>query len=273
VLKFCLQSEEIRFFGKIGFLKQYLDLGKIIFLNRAIRNLRNQIFWKNRISKTVIYAVAIMIYKQPKAHQLLGQLSQLSREDEKNEILMRRLRNEAESLVNQSGQPTDYIALGAIDTVLNNPVRVKETFNQGLEKYPNDSQLQSNYAVSLDKLGFVSEAMDYAQRAYESHQGDLLLLNHLIGHCIQSGHLTAAKHWLEQWQRLQPNEPHGYLGFVEKARELLLKSKVSDEAVAALLQISYAVLHDNGIYYIQERELSIEQTGVQTLVWQESKRR
>jgi tetratricopeptide (TPR) repeat protein len=202
-----------------------------------------------------------MSYKQPhpKAHQLLGQLSQLSREDEKNEILMRRLRNEAESLVNQFGQATDYIALGAIDTVLNNPVRVKETFNQGLEKYPNDSQLQSNYAVSLDKLGFVSEAMDYAQRAYESHQGDLLLLNHLIGHCIQSGHLTAAKHWLEQWQRLQPNEPHGYLSFVEKARELLLKSKVSDEAVAALLQISYAVLHDNGIYYLPERELSIEQ--------------
>jgi len=200
-----------------------------------------------------------MSNKQPKAQQLLGQISQLSREDEKNEILMRRLRNEAESLVKQSGQANDYIALGAIDTVLNNPLRVKETFNQGIEKYPNDSQLQSNYAVSLDKLGFVSEAMDYAQRAYALLQGDLLLLNHLIGHCIHSGHLTAAKHWLAQWQRLQPNEPHGYLGFVEKARELLLQSKVSDEAVAELLQIAYAVLHDNDIYYIPKRELSIEQ--------------
>jgi tetratricopeptide (TPR) repeat protein len=196
---------------------------------------------------------------QPKAQQLLKQISQLSREDEKNEIKMRRLRNEAESLVKQFGQANDYIALGAIDTILNNPLRVRESFNQGLSKYPNDSQLQSNYAVSLDKLGFVSEAMDYAQRAYTLHQGDLLLLNHLIGHCIQSGHLTAAQHWLEQWQRLQPNKPHGYLDFVEKARELLLNFKVSDEAVVELIQIAYAVLHDNGIYYIPKKTLSIEQ--------------
>jgi hypothetical protein len=87
----------------------------------------------------------------------------------------------------------------------------------------------------------------------------VLSINHLIEYCIHSGNLRTAQYWLEQWQQLQPSELHENLDFVENAINLLDKSKVTDEAVAEMVQISYAVLHDNGIYYTPEREVSIEQ--------------
>jgi len=116
-----------------------------------------------------------------------------------DEFSLYRLRREAESLVKRAGQPSDYVVLGAIPTLLNYPNKVRDTFNQAISLFPTEQQLYVNYSVSLSHLGLMSDAITYAFRAYEMCPGDLFIVNHMISCYIGSGQLAAAKKWCGKW--------------------------------------------------------------------------
>jgi len=80
-----------------------------------------------------------------------------------DEFSLYRLRREAESLVKRAGQPSDYVVLGAIPTLLNYPNKVRDTFNQAISLFPTEQQLYVNYSVSLSHLGVkTKKVMDFS---------------------------------------------------------------------------------------------------------------
>ncbi|MEN8214966.1 MAG: hypothetical protein ABFS56_01015 [Pseudomonadota bacterium] len=191
--------------------------------------------------------------------KLLEQVTDIQIKKNKDEFSLYRLRREAESLVKRAGQPSDYVVLGAIQTLLNYPNKVRDTFNQAISLFPTEHQLYVNYSVSLSNLGLMSDAITYAVRAYEMCPGDLFIVNHLIGCYIGNGQLAAAKKWCGKWHQEKPQEPHKFSRVIEGAIKILETSHVSEDAVTSLFQMAYSVLHDNNIYYIPDRELYIQQ--------------
>lgn len=190
---------------------------------------------------------------------LVEQFTNIIQKKNQNEISLYRLSRETESLVKRTGQPNDYIVLGAIQTLLNYPNKVHETFNQAISLFPTEYQLYVNYSVSLSHLGFMSQAITYAQKAYEMCSGDLFLIDLMIAIYLGHGQLATSQIWCEKWQQAKPQEPHKLLQVIESAIKILDTSQVSENAVTSLFQMAYSVLHDNGIYYIPDRKLYIQQ--------------
>lgn len=200
-----------------------------------------------------------MSYAQPqtKTSQILEQVSEVYSQKNQHEVSLYRLRRQAESKVKLSGKSTDYVVLGDIQTRLNYPNQVRDTFNHALRLFPYELDLYVNYSVSLSHLGFMSEAITFAQKAYEMQSDNSFIINHLIDCYIGDGQFKVAQTWCDIWQQNQ-QQAHHYSPVLEQAVEILRHATVSMNAVTQLFQMAYSVLHDNGIYYMPTKNLSIQ---------------
>jgi tetratricopeptide (TPR) repeat protein len=191
--------------------------------------------------------------------QLLKQVTEIHRKKNQDEVSLYRLRREAESLVKRSGQPSDYVVLGAIQTLLNYPDKVRDSFDLAINLFPTEYPLYVNYSVSLNNSGLIDQAITYAVMAYEMCPGDLFIINHLINCYIGNGQLALAQKWCEKWQQQKPQEPHKISQVIERALQILETANVSEKVVISFFKIAYSVLHDNGIYYLPDRNLYLQQ--------------
>lgn len=182
------------------------------------------------------------------AVDLLERYNLLSSSDRANEVLLQRLKNEAEEVVARAGHyPEDYEALGCIYAFMNKEESARRTFYYALSKFPNDFGVHVNYAMSLNCLGFPEEAMTYAHRAFHFRQGDVTALNMLIESCVFAGYFHQAVQWLFSWQQVAPEKRHRHAEDIPRISDFLKHHGVTDESTSTVISIASEVLRDYDI--------------------------
>ena len=148
-----------------------------------------------------------MIYSLPKQKttDLLERCNFLSIEDREDELLLYRLKHEAEALVARFGSdPTAYQALGFVYAIMNRHELVREIFQKALRKFPNDFGVNVNYAACLNQLGFPEEAIVYAQKAHALDKSNLFALHILIHSYEFSAQFQQARQWYPVLEKMEP---------------------------------------------------------------------
>lgn len=179
------------------------------------------------------------------AGNLLKRYNLTSSGDRANEVLLQRLKNEAEEVVARAGHyPEDYEALGCIYAFMNDEDSARRAFYYALSKFPTDFGVHVNYAMSLNYLGFPEEAMTYAHRAFHFRQGDMTALNMLIESCVFAGCFHQAAQWLNSWSRVAPEQRHRHADEIPRISDFFKAHGITDESTSAVISVSSEVLRD-----------------------------
>jgi len=188
--------------------------------------------------------------QKTKSSELLDRINSLTTEKNVSLFTLKRFRKEADLLISQVNTPESYVALGAICTLQKDVDAVHSAFRRAIAKFGCDGELSLNYAVSLRKLGFFSDAHEYVIKAYEFREGDLTVINELILCAFELGLIREAKQWLEQWEKERPNETkqHSIAGILNAAYEIVSDNNISDESVMHLFTSSVDLLHEYRIF-------------------------
>lgn len=196
----------------------------------------------------MIYSIPAPFQKS-KATDLLVRCDKLSREDKSNEVLLRRLKNEAERLLKQSRhEPHAHEALGCIYTFMNKEEFARKIFQQALAQFPQDPEIYVNYAVCLNQLGFPEEAADYARHAYHIRKGEPFILKTLIESSLFAAKFHQAYHWITHWQKEYPHTPHPFSEIIHKIHITLTDAHIADEITGQIMKIALNILRENNIH-------------------------
>ena len=182
-----------------------------------------------------------------KASQLIERINALRRQEEMDEFTLRKIRKEVEAL-QLSDAFNAYILFGSLASIEQDLDGVRDNYSKALKMRPDDRDANINYSISLNNLGFFTEAREFAEKAYPADQADLVLLDYLINRSWVSGRIRDAQKWLERWDIVNPKSANELTEFISNASELLDENGVSDDDVERLLQLKISVLHKQKIY-------------------------
>jgi tetratricopeptide (TPR) repeat protein len=204
-----------------------------------------------------------MLQSKTKASYLIERLNFLTEDEIKNDILMRRLLNEAKALVKRKdADMNDYIALGELYSLYGEPDEVCRTYDKALRKFGEYPDLLGNYAISLSSLNLLFEAYTNIVKAYQLKVGDKNLLDNMISSCVALGRFREAWNWIKQWNQYFPDELHERAEIIRLCYSVVLQNNISDEAIQQLILMTHSLSHENGLYryknqlYLQEDEYS-----------------
>jgi len=99
-----------------------------------------------------------------KGSQLLNDLYELTFSGNINELAIQRIVREAEKIKFEDPLNYYYI-MGAVSCVRNDEEGMHKYYQKALEQFGNYALTRFNYAVSLHRLGYLSEAKDQARKA------------------------------------------------------------------------------------------------------------
>lgn len=181
-----------------------------------------------------------------KASELIDKLNDLLHQEERDEFTLRKIKKEAENLMS-SDAFNAYILLGMLASLENDVDAMRKNYLAALKLRPNDWDANFNYSTSLNNLCFVSEAREYAEKAYNGNRGNLTSLSFLIEISLKSGRIREARKWLKHFQALSPEEVNEDESLILEAHEMVVGSRVSDEYVEQLLELSFSIMRRNDI--------------------------
>ncbi len=113
---------------------------------------------------------------------------------------MRQLEREAKSLLD-SDPSGAFCVLGAIACLSGNEQETRKYHRKSIKLSQGEAHKIFNYAVSLDRLSFFSEALAYAQEAYNKVKNSTFL--ELVINCAAKQGLNGlAKYMMVEWESL-----------------------------------------------------------------------
>lgn len=164
---------------------------------------------------------------------------------------LRALRDQAKSVL--KADPTaGYTLLGAIDALAADPNAMRSHHETALRISPHDFQALCNYAISLHKLGYFSEALEKARRAASWHPTPDAYF-HLAKCAAGAGRIREAAQALEAANKfriaLQQSGWEALVAYrVLKAMPLVEHLNLSDDELEGIQHTVVDVLHQAKIY-------------------------
>lgn|GEM_PF-3783297 len=187
---------------------------------------------------------------------IIDQLNTLSPDRRHNPFVLNRFRQEAEKLKNVN-LAFAFSALGVISTLERNIQDVRKNFDLSLsharERY---TSIYLNYAVSLGKLGYLSEAEKVLQTAYNIFRYDLKILESLMEYSILSGKLRQAYNLIEDWIKLSPNTMCEIGQIIIPAAQEFNKLQYPDDLFENYFAAITKIFRDENLFIASERIIS-----------------
>ena len=139
-----------------------------------------------------------------KGSELIDRLNAVVLEAEVDELVLRRIRHEAQQLM--GADPVEaHTVLGAIATLEGRADDVRKHFRVALQQSGHSASVSRNYSCSLLALGRPDEAFDIAKQASEQAPDDPAVLEHLISAALQAGRLLEARTFRKRFGKLSPD--------------------------------------------------------------------
>lgn len=187
---------------------------------------------------------------QPKetAYELIEYLNDLVHRGERDEFAIHRVRREAERLKSTDAAAA-YLLLGIV-ACLDRDLSSSRKYHQLALNLRNDYVTNINYALSLARLGAVSEATPYYERAVKISPENIKAFDTLIDNVISTCRFRYARDLLHKWKTMNPGKEHRLEKNISNFVSVLEEHKVSDEEAEALAKLASDQLLSNNLYPI-----------------------
>ena len=176
---------------------------------------------------------------KPRANELVEQLSGLTKSGVVQELPMRRLRNQAQDLM-QSDPAGAHTVLGGVAALDWNLKAVRDHFRIALQ-HDAHAGTYYNYSVALSNVEATSEAFDAAQSAYRQAEDDKFLLGNAIEHASKTAHFTLANNLCRRWTSLSPEESHPLSSVLLDLEKAIERRTFDEESVREVLGLMSTV--------------------------------
>ena len=185
---------------------------------------------------------------QTASSQLIDKINKLVAASYKPTALqLQSLKNDAKKLT-QVDAPTSYVVRGMIAALEQDVAECRHSHENAI-RLNNSSFTNGNYAVSLGKLGFFSEAIKYLTKDNEFSPGVPETLRKFVNYNIRCGRVQEAIKWMHQIKKEMPTEKIEYEEFLLELHAFMTKLNISDNSLETLLGYAIDVLHENNTYY------------------------
>lgn len=186
-----------------------------------------------------------------KSDEIFARLTELDEQQEPPTAFeLQKLKREAKALAKVDAA-WSWVLQGMVAVLAEQPDEMRKCHEIALNIEPHDEELVRNYAVSLMKMGFVSEALKTIRIAYrlaEGHSGNLELL---IDYSWEAGRIREALRHCHTWEKLNPAHIYRYKSFLEEGQRIYDSAGIEDDEAEYVRALSHSVLHENGIYRVQ----------------------
>lgn len=183
-----------------------------------------------------------------KASELIATLNGLSLEERKKPFTLKRLEREAKSIA--SVDPgASYMCQGIISFFQNKPDDVRRLFNKSIKISSGHSTPIFNYAVTLKKMGFYKEHLQYANTAYNLDQADLVCFAETIFGNILNGNFDTAHELLVKASKLRLNSDQIIID--NNILQFIQSNSISQSDFVKLQDTAYDLLHSKNIFVMK----------------------
>lgn len=150
--------------------------------------------------------------------QEINQLLKLEDHGSISDLTFRRLENEAKKLVEAS--PGESFSIRGMISCLKGNIDEMHRYHRLSLKYEESDIYYTNYSASLENLGFLDEAYEYALKAYHANIGSAHMLSNVLELANLTGKENEFQEYAEAYKRLT-GEEHSLLRFPEDDPETL----------------------------------------------------
>jgi tetratricopeptide (TPR) repeat protein len=185
---------------------------------------------------------------QPKeaAYELIEHLNDLVLRGERDELAIHRVKREAERLKN-TDPASAYLLLGMV-ACLERDLSSSRKYHQKALNARNDFVTNINFALSLARLGAISEATPYFERAVKIQPENITALEMLIDNVLTACRFRCTRDLLRKWKSLNPDKEHRLEKDIVNYVSILEGNKVSDEEAETLLKLASDQMLANSLY-------------------------
>lgn len=185
-----------------------------------------------------------MSQPKTKASELVERLNDLIHRNEYSDFVLKQIRRDADSL-KKSDVATSFLLLGMVASLEHNLTESREYHEKAL-KLCDNFVTNSNYATSLHRLGAITEATRYLERALKFEPENLSTLDKLINNAIAACRFRYAQKLVNRWNSMSPSEQHSDEEMINDFVSVVNEHKVSDEEAKSLLTLASTHLLTSG---------------------------
>ncbi|VAX19797.1 hypothetical protein MNBD_NITROSPINAE02-2166 [hydrothermal vent metagenome] len=183
-----------------------------------------------------------------KLNEIVEKINKLSLADRKNTFLLGQIKRDAQTLRKNDALSASII-LGMVASIENNIDEMRSHHENALRINESDFFANINYAASLWKTWFLSEANDYYLKAYETNPSDYRVILNLVNNLLFMGRFKDANSWLIKLEKQFPDGQRDAKKFIEEALDFLNENKISEKDIKSYLDLAVSVLHSQGIFF------------------------
>lgn len=185
---------------------------------------------------------------QPKtqASDLIDRLNDLIRRDERSDFVLKQIRRDADRL-KKIDAATSYLLLGMVACLERNIAATRE-FHEKALRLRDDFVTNSNYATSLYKIGAITEATGYRERAVKLEPENITALEKLIDNAVAICRFRYAQRLIDKWKSLNPNKQYDKEEMINNFVTVMNERKISDEEAESFIKLASTHMLTSGAF-------------------------
>ena len=183
-----------------------------------------------------------------KTTALVNSLKGLERAERVDDLALKRLRREAQTLMKVDAVGAHSI-LGAMAGIEGNAAQVRKHYEIALQISARESEVLTNYAAALSKAGKMNDAFKTVTEAHERHPDDLSILQDAINIAAQGARFREGRVLCERRRKLRPEGPHDDEATMIALTEAVGREAFDEEAAQEVVQIAHEIRLAAGARY------------------------
>ena len=164
-----------------------------------------------------------------------------------DDLSMMRLKQDANSIIENIDASQGYVLLGALATIHMDYETSKKHFDHALKLNKNDISHYLNYIVSLNYMNRSSESYDLICSEFDRFKNNPEFLKLVMRTVISSGNLSKSDELMKNFYKLLPKDKSVEMQAVSDINNYFKKCEIQDELAKKLIQIADKVLLKNKI--------------------------
>jgi len=181
---------------------------------------------------------------EEKASELIERFNHLVSQPNVTQFELLRMEGEVKKLLTVDAVHA-YLLLGMLGCLKKDESMMRENHERALKLAPNSFVVICNYATSLSKYFYFSEAQEYYKRALEITPNEATVVKSLIDCLYIGGRFHEARHYLDLHESTI-KESGGRNNVIREADELL--EEIQDDELAEIQKVVSDIVRERGYY-------------------------
>ena len=137
------------------------------------------------------------------------------------------------------------LALGMLGTLAHDEAEMRKHFERAIQLRPGYNPAIGNYASSLYRMNFFSEASDKALDNYRIAPASPTAVGLAIDTCTAAFRVSTAKELLSQWEKIQPGVENKFSGGIHQALEYISSFQIPEKLVEQQIEFALKLLRES----------------------------